>query len=73
LLYALEQLGADLPLPALADIIVDESYEAREGALAFIVSNRIECTAEEFARSKARLEAAGAQRTPIGSMQSSER
>jgi HEAT repeat protein len=60
LLYALEQLGADVPLPILAEIIVDESYEAREEALALIVSNRIEFSGKEFACSKARLEAARA-------------
>jgi HEAT repeat protein len=58
LLYALEQLGANVPLPVLADVISSESYEAREEAVAFIVSNRFECSADEFARSKAKLETA---------------
>jgi hypothetical protein len=58
LLYALEQLGVDVPLAVLAEIIVNESYEAREEALSFVVSNRIECSAEEFAHAKATLEAA---------------
>jgi len=58
LLYALEQLGANVPLPVLADIIADESYEAREEALALIARDHIECSAEEFARAQARLEAA---------------
>jgi hypothetical protein len=60
LLYALEQLGASLPLLLLADIIVDESYEAREEALAFIANNRIEFSPEEFGRAKARLADAAA-------------
>jgi HEAT repeat protein len=60
LLYALEQLGADVPLPILADIIANDSYEAREEALAAIAGDRIECSAEEFARARARLEAAHA-------------
>jgi HEAT repeat protein len=58
LLYALGELGADLPLPVLADIIADESYEAREEALTFLASGRIEYSAQEFARARARLEAA---------------
>jgi hypothetical protein len=58
LLYALEQLGADVPLAILADIIADESYEAREEALGLIVRGRIESSTEEFARTRAKLEAA---------------
>lgn len=58
LLYALDQLGADVPLPILAEIIVGDAYEAREEALTFITSDRIECSAEEFAHAKAALEAA---------------
>ncbi len=58
LLYALEQLKADIPLPILADIIVNESYEAREEAVAFIAGNRFECSADEFASSKSKLEIA---------------
>ncbi len=64
LLYALEQLGANVPLPILAEIIADESYEAREEALGFIACNRIECSAEEFARSKEKLEGAIAAADP---------
>jgi HEAT repeat protein len=60
LLYALKQLGANIPLPILADIIADESYEAREEALGLIVQGRIECSTEEFARARAKLEAAHA-------------
>jgi HEAT repeat protein len=58
LLYALQQLGENVPLPILTEIIIDDSYEAREEALAFIISSHIECSAEEFARSRVRLEAA---------------
>jgi HEAT repeat protein len=60
LLYALEQLGADVPLAILADIIADESYEAREEALGLIEQGRIDGDTEEFAPSRARLEAAHA-------------
>jgi hypothetical protein len=58
LLYALGQLGAAIPLPILAEIITDDSYEAREEALTFIRSNRVECSADEFATAKTALEAA---------------
>ena len=58
LLYALEQLGAAVPLPILAEIIADESYEAREEALALIARDPIECPAGELARARATLEAA---------------
>jgi HEAT repeat protein len=58
LLYALGELGADLPLPVLADIIADDSYEAREEALTFLASGRIEGSAEEVARARAMLDAA---------------
>jgi hypothetical protein len=59
-LFALDELGADVPLPILAQIILDDSYEAREEALTLIVRNRVECSAEEFAHAKAALEAANA-------------
>jgi len=58
LLYALQELGADLPLPVLAEMIADETYEAREEALNFLAKGRIEGSAEGFARARARLEAA---------------
>jgi hypothetical protein len=58
LLYALEKLRADVPLTILAQIILDESYEAREEALSLIARGRIECSAEEFAGARARLDAA---------------
>ena len=61
LLYALEQLKADVPLPILAEIILDGSYEAREEALGLIAQHRIECSDEEFKRARARLEAARVQ------------
>jgi HEAT repeat protein len=60
LLYALEQLGADVPLPVLADIIADDSYEAREEALALIARDCIEYSSVEIARARASLEAARA-------------
>jgi hypothetical protein len=58
LLYALQELGADLPLPVLADIITEESYEATEEALNFLAKGLVEDSAEGFARARARLEAA---------------
>jgi len=60
LLYALEQLGADVPLAVLADIIAEDSYEAREEALGLIDRHRIACSSEDFARAQATLEAARA-------------
>jgi HEAT repeat protein len=64
LLYALDQLGANVPLPVLADVISSESYEAREEALAFIAGNHFECSADEFARAKAKLETAAISADP---------
>jgi hypothetical protein len=58
LLYALQELGTDLPPAVLADIIADESYEAREEALNFLARGLIEGSVEEYARARARLEAA---------------
>lgn len=60
LLYALEQLGANVPLPVLANIILEDAYEAREEALNFIVRRQIECSAQQFANATAALEAATA-------------
>jgi hypothetical protein len=56
LLYALQQIGADVPLPILADIIIEEAYEAREEALALLARGRSECSAEEFAYARSTLE-----------------
>jgi hypothetical protein len=64
LLYALGQLGAAIPLPILAEIIANDSYEAREEALTFIGSNRIEYSADEFANAKATLETAAISADP---------
>jgi HEAT repeat protein len=58
LLYALGELRADVPLPALLEIVLDESYEAREEALDLIRRGRIECSAGEFAGARVRLQAA---------------
>jgi len=58
LLYALAELRAEVPLPILAEIIVDESYEAREEALDFIRSGRFACSASEFIGARTMLEAA---------------
>jgi HEAT repeats len=42
ILYALDELGTQLPISLLADLIMNESYEAQQEALAFIVSGKIE-------------------------------
>ena len=42
ILYALDELGAKLPLSLLADIIVEDPYEAREEALGFLASGRVD-------------------------------
>lgn len=60
LLYGLEQLGADVPLSVLADIIADEPYEAREEALVLIARGRIGSSPAEIAHAQAKLEATGA-------------
>jgi hypothetical protein len=43
LLYALEQLDATLPISLLVDIVMEDSYEAREEALYFIASGKFDC------------------------------
>jgi hypothetical protein len=58
LLYALQELGVDLPLAVLADIIAEETYEAREEALNFLAKGLVEGSPEGLARARARLEAA---------------
>jgi hypothetical protein len=46
ILYALDELGANLPLSLLADIIAGDSYEAREEALGFLASGRVDHDAD---------------------------
>jgi hypothetical protein len=58
LLYALEQLRVNVPLLTLAEIIVNDSYEAREEAVGLISNDRFECSPDELADSKAKLETA---------------
>jgi hypothetical protein len=58
LLYTLGELGAELPLPVLADVVVDESYEAREEALDLIRRGCVEGSAGDLAKAQARLHAA---------------
>jgi HEAT repeat protein len=58
ILYALDQLRANVPLTLLVEIIATEPYEAREEALGLIASNSLNCSAEEFARARSRLETA---------------
>jgi HEAT repeat protein len=60
LLFALEQLGADVPLPTLVRIIMEDAYEAREEALSFIETGRIEYTPEDLAHCENMLEGASA-------------
>ncbi len=64
MLYSLEQLKVNVPLLILADVIVNDSYEAREEALAFIAGNHFECSADEFAGAKAKLETAAISADP---------
>lgn len=54
LLYALEQLDATLPVSLLVDIIMEDSYEAREEALNFIANGKFDCD-EEPRRTRRRL------------------
>lgn len=61
LLYALEQLRADVPIAILAEIIATESYEAREEALGFIVRGRIDSSMPDLARARGTLETARAE------------
>jgi hypothetical protein len=42
ILYALDELGADLPLSLLVDLIVEDPYEAREEALGFLAAGRVD-------------------------------
>jgi hypothetical protein len=58
LLYALGELAADVPISVLAEIIVAESYEAREEALDLIRRGRIECSGEGLSNAQGTLEAA---------------
>jgi HEAT repeat protein len=42
ILYALEELGVNLPLSLLVDLILNDSYEASQEALDFIASGKID-------------------------------
>ena len=64
LLYALDQLRAEMPVLILAEIVAEDSYEAREEALSFIASGRVEGSDEEFAHARSKLEAAMAWADP---------
>jgi hypothetical protein len=46
ILYALDELGENLPLSLLIDIIVHDPYESREEALGFLVSGRVDRDAD---------------------------
>jgi hypothetical protein len=57
LLYALDELGANVPLAVLVDIIVEGPYEARQEALNLIAADRIVVSGDgEATRAKALLE-----------------
>jgi hypothetical protein len=58
LIYALDELGADVPLPVLADIILNETYEAREEAVGLVAQDRIACSDRELNSARKRFEAA---------------
>ena len=58
LLYALARLGARVPPPILAQIVAEDSYEAREEALSLLARSREDFTREESARAEAVLDAA---------------
>lgn len=58
LLYALARLRAQVPLPLLAQIVAEESYEAREEALALLAGKRIEASPDELRQAETALAAA---------------
>jgi HEAT repeat protein len=58
LLYALGELGASVPLPVLTHIVLDDTYEAREEALALIAKNPVGGSPNELKHAKEVLEVA---------------
>jgi hypothetical protein len=48
ILYALDELGGDLPLSLLVDLIAQDSYEAREEALGFLASGKVEYDEDRY-------------------------
>jgi hypothetical protein len=57
LLYALEEVGAKAPLKLLAEIILSDTYEARQEALRFITSRNIRTTRHELSEVLQKFEA----------------
>lgn len=57
LLYALEELNADVPLLLLVDVIANEGYEAKEQALDLIGNGQSVGTPEELDKARSRLTA----------------
>jgi hypothetical protein len=55
LLYALEELNADVPLLLLVDVIAKDGYEAKEQALDLIGNGQSVGTAEELDKARSRL------------------
>jgi hypothetical protein len=64
LLYALEQLRSDIPVPVLANIVVEDPYEAREEAVSAIARGHAEGAPEDLASARAKLKHAVASADP---------
>ncbi|HEX8663489.1 MAG TPA: hypothetical protein VF744_05620 [Beijerinckiaceae bacterium] len=56
LLYALDELGAKLPIRALTALIAEGSYEAREEALGFLARSRFEASDDDLRLAQRELE-----------------
>jgi HEAT repeat protein len=56
ILYALDELGVNLPLSLLVDLLIQDTYEAREEALGFLGSGKIDCD-EDLNRLRQKLRA----------------
>jgi hypothetical protein len=56
LLYVLDEIGASIPIDILTRIIATGRYEAREEALAFLKSRRIDWNLQQLQRSIRKLE-----------------
>lgn len=56
LLYVLDEIGASIPIDILTRIIATSRYEAREEALAFLKSRRIDWNLQQLQRSIRKLE-----------------
>lgn len=56
LLYVLDEIGASIPIDVLTRVIVTSRYEAREEALGFLKSRRIDWNPQQLRRSMRKLE-----------------